>query len=88
MGRIFEAAFYHEGRYQTLEDVVQVCIDAVEAAGEGRVTLFHESPNLPGMSPSTVQKSMAMWRYQEGKWHAISIHTGVASELGEEKPHL
>jgi len=90
MKRIFEARFYNEaGRYCCFEsEEPGACITEVEAVGSGSVTLFIERPNLPGRLPETVQNSLAQWRYEKGKWESISIFTGAATAMGEEKPHL
>lgn len=87
--KIFEAHHYMGGAYTTKESAdPQACIDVVELAGQGSVTLFLVEPNLPGLLPEEVMKSLAHWRYQDRKWEAISIFTGAATSMGEEKPHL
>jgi hypothetical protein len=88
--KIFEARYYDEkGTYTAKEfALAQPATGLIESIGEGSVTLFLEEPNQPGRLPDTVQRSLAHWRYQDGKWQAISIHTGCATSMGEEKPHL
>lgn len=88
--KIFEAHFFDgTGQYRTHESgAPDDAIEAVEAAGSGSVTLFLERPNLPHCKPDMVQSSLAHWRYEGGKWESISIFTGRAEAMAEEKPHL
>jgi hypothetical protein len=62
-------------------------IEAVEAMGQGSVIKFHVEQNLPNCLPAYVYRSASMWRYQDGAWHAWSIHGPTSQALEIEQPH-
>lgn len=88
MAMKFEAAYYIADKYNRNEfDTADEAVKAVEEAGSGNVTKVHYSPNIPGMLPEQVGRSIALWVYVDKKWMARTIFGGQSCELSEELPH-
>lgn len=87
MTSTFRASYTFDGTFINADmDTAEEAAAAVERRGSGSVVEFHVSPNLPGRLPKMVHSSVALWTFEGGVWTRLSIHSGTAEPMGEERP--
>ena len=75
----------YEANNQLVNDVDHA-VALVERAGHGTVVKFIEEHNMPFCLPETILRSIALWTYDGAIWRAVSLYSGYADILREERP--
>lgn len=85
--RIYQATVSNPRYCVTEHETAEAAATEVETAGSGNVVQFIRSPNAPDRLPKFVDRSAALWSYQDGKWYRHAIFDGLGSILAEERPN-